>query len=192
MVFGVRPVEELCRARPREVAVVYLAEGHRSREIEVAVAAAKDRGIAVEIRPRALVAGLAGAPAHQGIVAIVGEYRYALIADMLAAAQAASEAPLLLLLDCITDPQNFGALVRSAEVLGAHGSALAAIACKGDQLCAFTMTGHEACRRGVGTIARAIVHEDEFALHPRRHRCNVRPFEQDGKRALFIVEWNDD
>ena len=121
VVFGIRPVEELCRARPREVAVVYLAEGHRSREIDVAVAAAKDRGIAVEIRPRALVAGLAGAPAHQGIVAIVGEYRYALIADMLAAAQAASEAPLLLLLDCITDPQNFGALVRSAEVLGAHG-----------------------------------------------------------------------
>jgi 23S rRNA (guanosine2251-2'-O)-methyltransferase len=40
---------------------------------------------------------------------------------MLAAAQEASEAPLLLLLDCITDPQNFGALVRSAEVLGAHG-----------------------------------------------------------------------
>jgi len=83
VVFGVRPVEELCRARPREVAVVYLAEGHRSREIEVAVAAAKDRGLTVEIRPRALVAGLAGAPAHQGIVAIVGEYRYALIADML-------------------------------------------------------------------------------------------------------------
>jgi 23S rRNA (guanosine2251-2'-O)-methyltransferase len=121
VVFGVRPVEELCRARPREVAVVYLAEGHRSREIDVAVAVAKDRGIAVEIRPRALVAGLAGAPAHQGIVAIAGEYHYALIADMLAAAQAASEAPLLLLLDCITDPQNFGALVRSAEVLGAHG-----------------------------------------------------------------------
>jgi 23S rRNA (guanosine2251-2'-O)-methyltransferase len=121
VVFGVRPVEELCRARPREVAVVYLAEGHRSREIDTAVAVAKDRGIAVEIRPRALVAGLAGASAHQGIVAIAGEYHYALIADMLAAAQAAAESPLLLLLDCITDPQNFGALVRSAEVLGAHG-----------------------------------------------------------------------
>jgi 23S rRNA (guanosine2251-2'-O)-methyltransferase len=121
VVFGIRPVEELCRARPREVAVVYLAEGHRSREIDTAVAAAKDRGIAVEIRPRSLVADLAGAPAHQGIVAIAGEYHYCRIEDMLADARARDEAPVLLLLDCITDPQNFGALVRSAEVLGAHG-----------------------------------------------------------------------
>ena len=37
VVFGVRPVEELCRARPRAVAVVYVAEGQRSREIEQAV-----------------------------------------------------------------------------------------------------------------------------------------------------------
>jgi 23S rRNA (guanosine2251-2'-O)-methyltransferase len=121
VVFGVRPVEELCRARPRDVAVVYLAEGHRSREIDAAVAAAKDRGIAVEIRTRSLVADLAGAPAHQGIVAIAGEYQYSKIEDMLTAATQAGEAPLLLILDCITDPQNFGALVRSAEVLGAHG-----------------------------------------------------------------------
>jgi 23S rRNA (guanosine2251-2'-O)-methyltransferase len=40
---------------------------------------------------------------------------------MLAAASAAGDPPLLLILDSITDPQNFGALVRSAEVLGAHG-----------------------------------------------------------------------
>lgn len=122
VVFGIRPVEELVRARPRQVAVIYVAEGeHRSRELERAVAAAKDRGIAVETRPRALVADLAGKGTHQGIVAIAGEYRYAEIPELLAAARAAGEAPLLLLLDGITDPQNLGALVRSAEVLGAHG-----------------------------------------------------------------------
>lgn len=121
VVFGVRPVEELCRARPREVAVVYVADGYRSKEIESAVAAAKDRGITVEMRPRALVASLAASPSHQGIVAIAGAFDYASSEDMLAAARAAGEAPLLLVLDSITDPQNFGALVRSAEVLGAHG-----------------------------------------------------------------------
>jgi 23S rRNA (guanosine2251-2'-O)-methyltransferase len=120
-VFGVRPVEELVRARPRDVAVVYVAEGQRAGEIEQAIAAAKDRGIAVETRPRSLIADLAGGPGHQGIVAIAGEYRYAEVADILAAANDAGEAPLVLLLDGITDPQNLGALVRSAEVLGAHG-----------------------------------------------------------------------
>jgi 23S rRNA (guanosine2251-2'-O)-methyltransferase len=121
VVFGVRPIEELCRARPRDVVIVYVADGYRSKEIESAVAAAKDRGITVEFRPRALVADLAASSNHQGMVAIAGEFRYARIDEMLAAAAAANEPALLLILDCITDPQNFGALVRSAEVLGAHG-----------------------------------------------------------------------
>jgi 23S rRNA (guanosine2251-2'-O)-methyltransferase len=119
VVFGVRPVEELCRARPREVVIVYVADGYRSKEIESAVAAAKDRGLSVEHRPRSLVADLAGSPNHQGIAAVAGEFRYARVDEMLAAA--AGEPPLLLILDCITDPQNFGALVRTAEVLGVHG-----------------------------------------------------------------------
>lgn len=121
VVFGVHPVEEVCRARPREVAIVYVADGYRSKEIDKAVAAAKDRGITVEFRPRSLVAGLAGAGTHQGIVAIAGDFRYAHMDEMVAAAQASGEPPLFLILDSITDPQNLGALVRSAEVLGAHG-----------------------------------------------------------------------
>ena len=119
VVFGIRPIEELCRARPREVVIVYVADGYRSKEIETAVAVAKDRGITVEFRPRALVADLAASPHHQGMVAVAGEFQYARPDEMLAAA--AGEPPLLLILDSITDPQNFGALVRSAEVLGAHG-----------------------------------------------------------------------
>jgi 23S rRNA (guanosine2251-2'-O)-methyltransferase len=121
VVFGVRPVEELCRAHPRDVVIVYVADGYRSKEIETAVAAAKDRGITVEFRPRALVADLAASPHHQGVVAVAGQYQYVRGDAILAAARARGEAALLLILDCITDPQNFGALVRSAEVLGAHG-----------------------------------------------------------------------
>jgi len=121
VVFGVRPVEELCRARPRDVIIVYVADGYRSKEIETAVGVAKDRGITVEFRPRALVADLASSPNHQGMVAVAGEFQYARVDEMLAAASAANEPALLLILDSITDPQNFGALVRSAEVLGGHG-----------------------------------------------------------------------
>jgi len=121
VVFGVRPVEELCRARPRAVAVIYVAEGHKSKELDQVIAVAKDRAIAVEVRPRGLIADLAGAGTHQGVVAVTGEYRYAEVGEILAAGAAAGEVPLLLLLDGITDPQNLGALVRSAEVLGAQG-----------------------------------------------------------------------
>lgn len=121
VVFGIRPVEELCRARPRDVSVVYVAEGNHSPELDQALTVARDRGITVEIRPRRLVAALAGAGVHQGVVAVAGAYRYAELPDLFAAADGAGEAALLLLLDGITDPHNLGALVRSAEVLGAHG-----------------------------------------------------------------------
>lgn len=121
IVFGVRPVEELCRARPREVSVVYLAEGTRSPETERVVQIAKERGVSIEIRPRRLVAELAQGGVHQGLVAITGRFRYATIEDLLDAARRAGEAPLIILLDGITDPHNLGAIARSAEVLGAHG-----------------------------------------------------------------------
>ena len=121
VVFGVRPVEELLRARPRAVSVVYVAEGHKSRELDQVIAVARDRAVTVEVRPRALVADLAGAGTHQGVVALTGEYRYAEVGEILAASASAGESALILLLDGITDPQNLGALVRSAEVLGAHG-----------------------------------------------------------------------
>jgi 23S rRNA (guanosine2251-2'-O)-methyltransferase len=121
VVFGVRPVEELCRARPREVSVIFVAEGHRSPELERALAVARERAVAVEVRPRQLVAELAAAPAHQGVVAITGPYRYAELGEILATPKAPGEPLLLLLLDGITDPHNLGALVRSAEVLGADG-----------------------------------------------------------------------
>ena len=125
VVFGVHPIEELILARPREVSVLYIAEGTRSPDIDRVVRLARDRAVATEYRSRQLVADLARAPAHQGLVAITGAYRYAAVDEMFTAAEGAGEQPLLLLLDGITDPHNFGALVRSAEVLGAHGVVIA-------------------------------------------------------------------
>jgi 23S rRNA (guanosine2251-2'-O)-methyltransferase len=126
VVFGVRPIEELVRVRPRDISVLYVAEGYRSPDIDRVVKAARGRAVPTEIRPRAVVADLARAPAHQGLVAVVGAYRYATLDEILAAAALApageaAAAALLVLLDGITDPHNLGALVRSAEVLGAHG-----------------------------------------------------------------------
>jgi 23S rRNA (guanosine2251-2'-O)-methyltransferase len=125
VVFGVHPIEELLRVRPREIAVLYVADGTRSPDIDRVVRLAKDRAVPTEYRPRALVADLAGAPAHQGLVALAGAYRYASLDDVFAAITKAGAPGLVLVLDGITDPHNFGALVRSAEVLGAHGVVIA-------------------------------------------------------------------
>jgi 23S rRNA (guanosine2251-2'-O)-methyltransferase len=55
------------------------------------------------------------------VVAVVGEYNYAQLDELIQAAERSGRPPLLLVLDSVQDPQNFGALVRTAHVAGAHG-----------------------------------------------------------------------
>ena len=58
---------------------------------------------------------------HQGVIAYAAAYEYAQVEDMLKAAQAKNEAPFLILLDGIEDPHNLGAIIRTANLAGAHG-----------------------------------------------------------------------
>lgn len=58
---------------------------------------------------------------HQGVIATAAAYEYAEIEDMFALAQKKGEAPFLFLLDNIEDPHNLGAIIRTANLAGAHG-----------------------------------------------------------------------
>lgn len=58
---------------------------------------------------------------HQGVIAYSASYEYAQVEDILAAARAKNEAPFLFLLDNIEDPHNLGAIIRTANLAGAHG-----------------------------------------------------------------------
>ena len=58
---------------------------------------------------------------HQGVIAVAGAYEYAQLEDILAAAEAKGEPPFLILLDHIEDPHNLGAIIRTANLAGAHG-----------------------------------------------------------------------
>ena len=58
---------------------------------------------------------------HQGVIAQAAAYDYAQVEDMLALARERGEAPFLFLLDGIEDPHNLGAIVRTANLAGAHG-----------------------------------------------------------------------
>lgn len=58
---------------------------------------------------------------HQGVIAYAAAYEYAQVEDMLAAAQEKDEPPFLILLDGIEDPHNLGAIIRTANLAGAHG-----------------------------------------------------------------------
>ncbi len=58
---------------------------------------------------------------HQGVIAIAAAYEYASVEDMLRAAREKQEPPFLILLDNIEDPHNLGAIIRTANLAGAHG-----------------------------------------------------------------------
>lgn len=58
---------------------------------------------------------------HQGVIAVAASYEYATVEDILAKAKEKGEPPFILLLDNIEDPHNLGAIVRTANLAGAHG-----------------------------------------------------------------------
>jgi 23S rRNA (guanosine2251-2'-O)-methyltransferase len=58
---------------------------------------------------------------HQGVIAQAAAYEYAEVEDILQAARDKGEAPFLILLDNIEDPHNLGAIIRTANLAGAHG-----------------------------------------------------------------------
>lgn len=58
---------------------------------------------------------------HQGVVAYAAAYSYAQVDDILSAAKDKGEAPFIFLLDSIEDPHNLGAIIRTANLAGAHG-----------------------------------------------------------------------
>ncbi|MBD2095466.1 23S rRNA (guanosine(2251)-2'-O)-methyltransferase RlmB [Trichocoleus sp. FACHB-591] len=82
---------------------------------------AKANGTVIdEVEPQRLSYIAPGAN-HQGVIAQVAPYEYADLGDLIAQAQAATSQPLIIVADGITDPHNLGAIIRTAEALGAQG-----------------------------------------------------------------------
>ncbi len=77
--------------------------------------------VPVENLPRNQLAKVAGSDNHQGVAARVTLPDYVEVDDILAIAAQRGEAPLIALLDCIQDPHNLGAILRTAEGAGVHG-----------------------------------------------------------------------
>jgi 23S rRNA (guanosine2251-2'-O)-methyltransferase len=118
LVYGRRAVRELYRG-PRDVLEVWATERAAAQVPWL------DSGPKVQVKPERALSEAAGTRDHQGVVAWAEPFRYADASEL-----AGAEKPLLVCLDQVTDPQNLGAVVRSAEgagatgvVLPAHGSA---------------------------------------------------------------------
>jgi 23S rRNA (guanosine2251-2'-O)-methyltransferase len=122
VVYGVNPVREALRAGGEGVAELWLAEGGtRGAAFADLERLGRASGAKVRAAPRTKLDRLAGTDRHQGVVAVVADYRYEDVAALLARARESGRPPLLVVLDGVEDPHNLGAIIRSAHALGAHG-----------------------------------------------------------------------
>ncbi|HSD18410.1 MAG TPA: 23S rRNA (guanosine(2251)-2'-O)-methyltransferase RlmB [Anaeromyxobacter sp.] len=122
VVYGLNPVREVLRAGGERLSELWLAEGGtRGAAFAELEQLGRAAGAKVRSAPRAKLERLAGTDRHQGVVAVVADFRYAEIRDVLAAARASGRPPLLVVLDGVEDPHNLGAIIRSAHALGGHG-----------------------------------------------------------------------
>ncbi|MDN4162538.1 23S rRNA (guanosine(2251)-2'-O)-methyltransferase RlmB [Nocardioides abyssi] len=104
------------------ITAVHVAEGaERDGRLREAFRLASEKGIGLLEVPRNELDRITSGAVHQGLVAKIPAYEYAHPDDLLDAADAANEKPLIVVLDQITDPRNLGAIVRSAAGFGAHG-----------------------------------------------------------------------
>lgn len=100
---------------------IYIARGEADAALGHIAARARDAGAVVVEVDRRKLDYMSRTHAHQGVIAVSAVREYASVEDILAAAAAKGEPPLIVVCDELSDPHNLGAVIRTAECAGAHG-----------------------------------------------------------------------
>ncbi len=100
---------------------LYVLDGCQDGPIRTIVREAKRHDTLLSFVERERLDQLSETGKHQGVIAVAAAYAYAGVEDLLAAAEKKGEPPFLFLLDGIEDPHNLGAIIRTANLAGAHG-----------------------------------------------------------------------
>lgn len=100
---------------------LYVLDGCPDGPVRTIVREAKKHDTIIQFVEKERLDQLSETGKHQGVIAVSAAYAYAEVEDMLKAAEAKNEAPFLILLDGIEDPHNLGAILRTANLCGAHG-----------------------------------------------------------------------
>ena len=120
VVIGRNAVRELLLGG-RDVDKLYITSGEREGSINQLLGIAAERGIPITECDRQKLDSIAKGGRHQGIIAIAAERNYSSIDEILAYAEEKGEPAFVVICDGIEDPHNLGAIIRSAECVGAHG-----------------------------------------------------------------------
>lgn len=119
VIYGKNPVMEALREGQAER--LLLADGLRPGAVKELTRLARRAGVPVDTVPRIELDRALKTTQHQGVAAVLPEVDYSDPEAPFRRAERKGERLLLVLLDQVQDPRNYGAIIRSAEVLGAHG-----------------------------------------------------------------------
>lgn len=118
LLVGRNPIREAIKSG-RDIEKLLIMKGELSGSAREIVARAHEARIVVQEVDKVRLDAIY--PHHQGMLAFVSAAKYASFEDIFDTAEERGEEPLVVVLDGITDPHNLGAIVRSAECVGAHG-----------------------------------------------------------------------
>lgn len=125
-IWGTNPVLELLRARPGEIERIFVGEGMLPPKVAgELLSRAREARVRVDKVPRERLTTMTGGGVHQGVVAEVGQFDYATLESLLEQGKNSAIHPVVVVLDGIQDPQNLGAIIRSAHAFGAVGVVVA-------------------------------------------------------------------
>lgn len=105
----------------RAVDKVFVLNGCQDGPIRTIVREAKKHDTVINFVEKERLDKMSDTGKHQGVIAFAASYEYAEIEDILTKAREKGEPPFILLLDGIEDPHNLGAIIRTANLAGAHG-----------------------------------------------------------------------
>ena len=119
MIIGRNAVSEALKNN-REIEKITVAKGADGSMKQI-IAKARDKKIPVYFSDKAHMDKQASGGAHQGVIAVISDYSYCTVDDILQRAADRGEASFIIVLDGLEDPHNLGAVMRSAECAGVHG-----------------------------------------------------------------------
>lgn len=120
MIEGRNAVLEAFRSG-RCVDKLFVLDGCQDGPVRTIIREARKKDTIINFVPKERLDQLSETKYHQGVIAQVAAYEYSTVEEILARAEEKGEAPFLILLDNVEDPHNLGAVIRTANLAGAHG-----------------------------------------------------------------------
>ena len=123
--YGINPIREAFQGAGRKPLELLVISGERNERLDDLVSQAKQQNLKINYFERRELDRLAGHTHHQGVLLALTPFNYADFTSLLQDWRSSGEVAFFLLLDGITDPHNFGAILRSAEVAGCRAVIIA-------------------------------------------------------------------